>query len=478
LLPEDNAKWLNIVAGLVSGRPVGTEGVGGITVSYLAIASNVFQALGPLFGLTINQLSTVVSTVVVAYLLLIVISPLAIPRKRKGVETFRIEDLLPVLLTSIFLVSCLVQVMRFGHLTAALFMIFGTTALGNVVETTGDDSHRRFFSLEQGILLLGLCSIWLPFHLLAGPVSIALGISFLIEGSGSPIFSKNSWFLSLIFVIAVLGSLTTSLLASRYLAQQDHQIHNLLSAGGGTPTYSSEVIFLFFITTSAFVLLTRTNRLLLALASILLAVSLTISQIDLFTTGAMNYGSQKLLFLIISVSISALMVPTLHSLFETLNVRDHRLKPVVLCLSLALLLTQSGSLTLWSQLGNETTWIPQNSEDDANWRSILEIRSSGVQPLDEIPLTCGVENLEVMYNLDYNTYLCTRLLLSVSGLADEGSALIEWHLRGDSQRSVTSLVNLPLDVRRRNILVLNPDGSIKRVEAIEDYLDKVQAFSN
>ena len=161
LLPEDNAKWLNIVSEIVSNQRVDINHNSGVVVTYLASIYSYFTVIGTAFGWAANEITVVVNVVVLAGLFLIALAPLALcalgiwgPNRSRG-------SLVLSGLASLFMISAEVRCWLYGHLTAQLLIFFGVTFVSGSLHLggwKGGPIHQR----DLLIILIGFSNIWLP----------------------------------------------------------------------------------------------------------------------------------------------------------------------------------------------------------------------------------------------------------------------------------------------------------------------------
>jgi len=477
LSAEDNAKWLNVAAELVSGDQLAIPGVGGICVVLFAIVASFYRSIAPILNLSSSEVSIVVSTVVSSYLLLIVLSPLTlVSHRREGTSLVRqlLQDIFP----SLFLVAALVRLMQLGHFVSILFVLFGVTFFNcglNLGQSRSNSIHSKIDFL---IIMTAFCSLWLPFQIatfFAGLATVGVLIRYLIQlnvGQYPKILIGK-------VVLVFFGSVSVSVHALSYVlgdtTSDSNRVNDLFSAGGGTASYSffERILLLFLLL--LFLFFSRQNSWTIFTLNIFFIAGLSVSLLDYLVTGGLHYGSQKLEYLQISILLPCLLGPAISLAIKYFGSSMPALRTVSVVTCASFLALHSGSFGTWVDLARSTTWPSSSSDVGQDWQSTLSANEPDGQALTETPITCGIEFApNDLLSLDYNTYLCTRILHSVAGLENRDSnSLITWQLRGDAEKSIQFLSRLPDLIKDRKILVLNPDYSVRRLETIRSYLDRM-----
>jgi hypothetical protein len=256
----------------------------------------------------------------------------------------------------------------------------------------------------------------------------------------------------------------------------ENRILRLFAAGGGVASFSTFERLLLILLCSCVLfnqfLSDKVKRHVSVALSLFLLSAIFISSADYFMTGSLNYGSQKLEFLILSIVISSLLSRSITAILSNWPRTGQGVIGGVVLLAVAMTLTFNNSLVNWIDLARPSLWPSTDLENGPTWQSKVLIEHDRPQDLNDLPITCGVRTTDPnVLSLDYNTYLCTRTLTSLAGLENRGAGtLVEWQLRGDIDKSIDYLKTLPAELRQRDLIILNPSGSIYKIVALNEFL--------
>ena len=203
--------------------------------------------------------------------------------------------------------------------------------------------------------------------------------------------------------------------------------------------------------------------------SALATIGLLVAWLSYFQTGSLNYGAQKFEFIFISIAIPSMLgiLSRIHN--SRSNTIYEEMRIYGFSVILALVLTYSGTVLRWIDLGRASTWPPTPR---SGWPSIVVTGGLNAGGLDDLPIGCGEATEDsARLSLNYNTYLCTRILSSIAGLENAGiDPLIQWQLRSGTDLPSQFIIELPENIKKRKILILNPDGTINRTENLSRYM--------
>lgn len=462
---EDSAKWLNIVAQLVSDKSVDVGSVGGLCASYLSFVVAWVRTLSPMFGFVTTELSLLTSSTAVSELLLVILLPLGLlPMFSHACRRQDLLTAIPVqIVASIFLMSSSSQFLRLGQLSAQMVLLFGVVLVSRLSESdirTTQDIEPMLVAL---ILLTGLTSIWLPLQALTAFVSIIGGVFVVMHIRTGGALGTNAGLL-IACVALVPGSILTSFDTLTYVTHSGGTLQNLFSAGGGTPVHTTFIIFLAMVLLSLFVLIqhldspTRTTPLSWVLPLATVPV-IAIIMADYVRTGKVNYGSQKLTFMVLTIVVGGLLGPVVLGLAKHAVETTQRSLVLTCGAAVLLILTVDGSSLPWLEITRNSQWKSSQSVLDSGWARFTLVSNSTEQNISDLPIACGIVGKEDGgIGVDMNTYTCTRFLTAMTGLEKSAGPLVEWQLRGSWAESVVFLRRLPPEVQRRRIIRLDAEG--------------------
>ena len=476
---EDDAKWLNVISQLLSGNHVVVGNVGGVCVSFLSGVVSFARTLFPLFSLSTNEVSLVIDCLIVAQFLLVLALPLVIMSVyRSEMALNEIWAILPIhTVVSLFLMSASSQFMSVGHLSAQLVLVFGLSAAVHYVSPVddhiGQSDDRKTVGL---VLVLGVTTSWLPLQVLSIVPSVFLGVFVTKAMITRRVSARNFHWIGASLVLTV-GGLLVARNTMIYLSSNKNTITNLLSATGATQVHTTLVIFLAMASiVLAAVFVPRAGPQSVSSAVWLVvtiaAVLMVFVMADYVRTGKSNYGTQKLIYLTLTVIVGALLIPGVISLIgrTSSDVRTGAL--LAFSSALALGLVMDGSLLPWLELVKTSQWHSTASVADSPWARFTLSTDDSELTLETIPVACAIKKADSRVPaLDWTTYACTRFLTSIAGLESSAGPLVEWQLRNDWEKSKGYLLELPDEILDRNLIFIDESSKFVGLAPIRSILE-------
>lgn len=462
---EDNAKWVNTISQLVTGRHVDVGNIGGVCASYLSFVLSWCRTLSPLFGFVTNQVSLLVTTMVMSELALVVLVPIALaPLVRMVAGDRDLLVLLPVHgVAALFLVSCSDQFMQAGHLSAQLVVVFGVATLLHTMLDVGDDVRDPARMLVGLVLVAGLTSTWLPLQMLTVGVPVLMLVvaaRWRMSGGG-----LRGQLRPLVACAAVTpGAFLIARNTWVYVSHTDTTAQNLFAATGYTPSHTTFIITLALVLVALVAVVPSMPswdgpRPSLLPVSLMVLPLTAILMSDRLRTGKLNYGSLKVVFIVLTVVSGSLLVPAVVAVLRFVRQDARRAVAGALGAALLLVLTIEGSLLPWLDVTKQSQWRPKEAVLSSPWAQFTLVKDVDTQNLSDLPVACGIKtDKEDVLAVDYNTYTCTRFLTAMGGLESEAGPLVEWQVRTDWDKSVGYLRALPDVVLRKKIIRLDATG--------------------
>ena len=488
---EDNAKWTNVTSLITQGKSLGIGDIGGVLTTYLVVCESVLKTIFPIFKLNTSEISLGISTVVCGQLGLIIAAPLFLLPITKILNLSRnIWNSVPGFwVSSLIIAGGSAAFQSFGHLSSQLVLVVGVYSIGLLL-TSGTISHDGESIIFIGLFCLtATSSMWLPYQLLTGLIpliAVTVFVSLRIRSNRQNI-DKMALPPLLLTLIAIPIAVDTF----NYLTVTDTNFQNLLNAGGGTNTVTPVLlllpVFLLFSTLTARDKLISVenkagnpensdeNYMILTFVGL---VTIAVIYLDYLRTGTSHYGSLKVQFMC-SLFLVITLIPI--AITKVTNFESPARGFIVSCACSSLLIFAVSSDVTFSSLTQK--FRPQQwpetaiSSKDINWQAWITDMADDKKKLSEIPIACGELIVGKSYwNVNSETYLCTRQLHALAGLESTANPLVEWQLRSDWDKSVKYLWALPESVKQRNILVLT-EGKVVEVAQLDKYLFNEVAFN-
>ena len=476
---EDNAKWLNVLSQLLSGDHVVVGNVGGICVSFLSGIVSLSRTFFPLLTLSTNQVSLVIDCLIVAQLLLVLALPAMLIMAYRPDLTFRDQmTALPLhTVVAMFLMSASTKFMTAGHLSAQLVLVFGTAAAIHFVSTEQelerDSSDNKFTGL---VLVLGVTASWLPLQLLSAVPSAVLGVSCVRDVLVRGLSIRQVHRLG-VSVILMIGGLLVARNTFIYVTSDKSTITNLLSASGATPVHTTMVICLALVSVVLSAVfashsdghtITHSVRLVMIISLVLTAFVMA----DYLKTGTSNYGTQKMIYLTLTIVIGSLLIPGLLGVLSRISSDLRTTLLLAVASALTLGLAADGSLLPWLSLTKQSQWHSTASVAESPWARFTLPGKENSMSIATMPIACAIKKAgTTVPAVDWTTYACTRFLTSMAGLEASAGPLVEWQLRNDWVKSKAYLLDLPEVILNRELILIDESSKFVGLAPIKTILE-------
>ena len=486
LTSEDNAKWTNVASLIVQGKAIGIFSIGGVTTTCLVLCETLLSALFPIIGLSKNEISLSISTVISGQLLLIILAPLVLLPLTKllNIDRYSWKAIPGFWLSSFIIAGGSAALANLGHLSSQLVLLVGVYSICILLTSEASQKNAELNFFLGLLCVTATASIWLPIQLLTAVVpvvAVSVFITRRIKKNSNQVFNP----LICAPLLLTIAAIPIAIDSFNYLTVTKTNFQNLLVAGGATNTVTPILSLLPFVLICA--LLAGRERLRVdgavtifsgksnenfGVLSLVALITLSVLFVDYFRTGSSHYGSQKVQYMCALLLIITMIPIAIAKLTDAeLPVRGFMLSGGC---SLLLLLALSSDPTFSSltQRFRAQQW-PSISLDpkDATWQAYVTSLSINGGTLAELPIACGeIVELKRYWTVDFNTYLCTRSLVALAGLEIDGGPLVEWQLRSDWKRSLNYLREMPESVKTRNILILH-HGIVLYTGRIDIYFD-------
>ena len=503
VVAEDNAKWINASARLVSDAPLDTwSNVGGPLILLLTLSASILAGLSQLLYGGVNEVSLASGSPILAQHLLIIASPFALaPLIAKAVQVGKSRQFLPwwsFSLSALILWSCITVLLQVGHISLQYTLLVLTLWISAFFVP------QRFARSLTSAAAATLAMVWFPL----GPVSLVVIIAGLLIGfrrllGPSPKYPGIALTLGFgTIALLMFGFLWSSITFSLGLNAQEVSTVGGSGAGsvaaislpslplfddpGGTEQVSLTLLILTAIGVVGVLYATSTpdinHRKTLARISpmiLLASFAATVAILDFWAVGdGPGYGALKVGFaclipiLVVSLPIALLVFGPQHRGATYMGVGLVAL--VVVTLSVDTLLPRALMQlkpSLWPTTADSPYWGP------------AEVRRTGDQPLENNPIACvylptGSPEPSALPR-GQTAYSCTRILTAVAGLGGSGAeVLTQWELAEWLQnRSLWTdfharMSALPPEVRARSVILMDADNNVVGIETIDYLLGK------
>ena len=496
VVAEDNAKWIDASARLVSDAPLNTwSNVGGPVVLLLTLAASILAGLSHMLYGGVNDVALASGSPILAEHLLIIASPFALtPLIARAVRVGNSKRFIPwwsFALGALILWSCVTVLLSVGHITLQYTLLILTLWVGSFF------LPQRFTRSLTSAAVATLAMVWFPL----GPVSIVviavglfMGIRHLLGSS-----SRRSG-VALTLGFGAIGFLLFEFLQSSLtysLGLQAQQFKFIGGGGagslpaislpslplfddpGGTERVSLTLLILTAIGVVGVLLITATpninHRQVFASFSpmILLAgFAATVAVLDFWAVGdGPGYGALKVAFaclipiLVVTLPIALLAFAPNHRGGTILGAGMVGIILVAICLdSLLPRALMQLKPSLWPSVATSPYWGP------------AEVRRTGTQPLATNPIACvylpaGASKPSALPK-GQTAYSCTRVLNGVAGLGTGAAVLTEWELAEWLQnRSLwddyhARISALPPDIRARSVILMDEGDNVVGLETL------------
>jgi hypothetical protein len=445
---EDNGAWLDVTSHLISGKALAFEQAGGPLVAFLSICQSVSRVT--VYALTgkINDLSSVLNPLVIAYSLLIIFSAIALtPYLGRIGQKIGRSSIYIGISTWLLIVGAILIAQSSGHLSFIFVAVVYLNVISELVGNTNIGTRDKRLNV---VCLISVMPVWLPLN----TVSLGLSVWLLVSLAKDLKTGNAKRMIDLAIVPVILGVLYLSVLSLNYSVSSSSQLKNLFSAQGGVGAVSP--IFIAILSTSLIVLsFMCTANEFKRLMPIIAVVGYTffVITVDIWLTGQMNYGSTKLLIgaLIVTSPVTCLyMTEKLILRIDGLVGKSFASALVVVIFMFGLL--DSSTQSVLKSL-SPSKW-PQNLKTlERSWRDAVLIKSENIG-LEDLPIGCVTRDDSGDIWFDMETYGCSRQLSSISGVWGISNLLNELQLWPDKIR-VKQLKDLPVALLDRKLLVLD-----------------------
>lgn len=471
---EDNGAWLDVAARMASGQSINFGQVGGPLVVFLAICQSIGRIISKIMSSNSNELAATANTLLVAYSMIFVMVsvPLTILVSKlrangKNIKLFLIN-------IAIWFLACggFALAQGSGHLSfefAMVYHLLGITWFYHRPESS------NFENLLVITCLILVSPVWLPLNL----VGLLLVVPAFFLSKESVKDSKLDLFLT--GIVCTINAIGVLILCQsiKYATSTITQTQNLFSADGGTAAVSSGATLALVAGLIAMVVLEqkfkRKHDSNLKVVLVAVTYVLIITFANYWLTGSGGYGSAKLYFGL-TLILFPLMIQKITShyvLGENMENSWKDISVVIILIALFSFVDDKGSAFTWnlSPIQFTETEIVQKTD----WRDVVRITSES-KALDSLPIGCVTIDDSGDISADMDTYLCTRLLVSLAGKWSKSQSLVEFQLMPDEKR-ISQLINLDKSLFDSKLLKLSVVdhkvlGTIKVSDLIDSYTEK------
>jgi len=484
---EDNAKWTNVTSLIVQGKNLGVSDIGGVVTTYLVVCAGFIKVLFPIFGLNDSEISLSILAVVCGQLFLIILAPLSLLPLTKLLSPSRYSwKAAPGFwLSSLIIAGGSTAFQSLGHLASQLVLCLAVYSVC-ILLTSGSNKKSGVLRLFIGLLcVVATASAWLPLHLLTAVIPIiAVGVA-LFPSTRS--YDKKVLNLSSKVILAlILASTPIAIESWRYLTSSKENFQNLLLAGGATNTVSPILsilpicLFILIIikrqtpeTNSAEWMSDDRNHENIAVLMLVTIFTIAVIYVDYVRTGSAHYGSLKVQYMCALILIITMMPIAA----AKITASEPPIPGFILAgtCSMLLLFSLSGDQTFtalttkfraqqWPEIA---IWTKE-----VNWQAYITDMTVSEKKIADMPIACGeIVVGERYWNVNSETYLCTRHLVALAGLEKAGGPLVEWQLRADWMSSIDYLRMMPDEVKSRNVLILSAEGKVVGEARVDSYFN-------
>lgn len=478
---EDNDKWIDLASNITSNHLVSVAG-----------ANSGFEAVAVFLGVQFanvvsqlvlggdNQLATASFGVVLAHGIPLVLAPLATTpfllgrQPQEDVSFFRKVKFSGYLVTNVVFVAGLLIDVSFGHLTVECSAVVLVFALGLALNARGK-LNRYIFAL---VLISTSGAIWLPLNYFSLVVAfVGITLPFVLRKTLTPrIFGLTILAVCVNAIVTLFIQFPDFMYLSGQSSESGIPVQRLVISEGGVPD-SDWALILFAVVGVVSVLLSasklaaRARALSLAPLILFVAYSLAIVYYDSWATGAgAHYGTRKIIFLVCIVLVALCLPMAMEHVAEKFRSAHH--VRVVLAIAVLLVFSMNGFIPRAVGVASPTMW--PHAEPTA-WRSQVEVKNTGSQPLAELPIACVTFSGQE-YSATDDAYFCTRLLVSLRGLEQKAGALVELMLIKNfaiGSPSVGRLMTLDTKILDSMVLVIDGHGNVVDELSVRHLYDRL-----
>jgi hypothetical protein len=483
---EDNAKWLNFTSHLTLSMPVSLHGgnAGGEAI-LLTVAVAIVGALSHVFMGGINEVGISVTSVVLAHEILVSLSALAVGSvvlKNLPTQGSRVTKLLalalPLAFSSAVLSAGILLSFDNGQLTAEFVMAALTFGLGSLLRP---DLRVQDFVLTI-VVVSGIGFVWLPliaFGPILGIIGLVLGIRLFRAET-----KETKLALTIVLSINVAFTALNTLPDFHYLLSQAADglpLKSLVTSEGGTPGSEWYLVLVTCLSLAVLSFLSEkrddideSKALGASPLWVLALLACAAWYFDAWSTHAPgHYGTLKLTWVacVVITSVSAGRSIDIISKFS----RKPNSLTAVASISLVLLFTFTGMFPRGFAEFSPDHWSKVVSgAGEPGWASFMEPDQNTSNHIAQAPVGC-IMSSTVGYSANFETYRCTRFLVSLRGLEKQATPLIDLQLYGLSSplnHDAKALQDLSLmtdSVRSLNLLKINEAGRVVGLVSIQQF---------
>lgn len=511
---EDNAKWLDFTSQLVAGHPM-AQGVplGGPLELFMVVVTTLLSVISLVSFGGVNQVFVVANGVIYAEYLLAFLAPFAFAplaeakfRRLAGSPT---KDFLPAPLlwiASFVLIVGSLAVSGLGHMT--LQFVFLCVANWSSTFLAGTRIPHAYLLSSIGIVSAAI--VWFPLTVVAIVLFALIGIGLVIVLIQRRSFTSRFGVSVALWAITVIVSWTTLTNALKYMVDIPASTTAMSgSAGGGgvaTSVGAMLVRNLQLLTSQGGTEIVQPLLGVLALGSAVLAA--------LFLSHRKNASRRSLLratFPIAFMAIYSLVLMVLGTWYAGSGPAYGALKTaflttiVVLAVTLPFALMEIDRkragitlvrlaaivgilylLSIDTLLPRAITYLspqqwPTSTGSDKGYWWPAEVRAVADQPLAANPIGCAYLHQGQPPSAlpgGQLAYSCTRLLVGLAGKDTQAQALVDWERREWLNNTEAwydeypNLINMPEDVRARQLILMNDLNGVTGLDNIQSFLDR------
>lgn len=506
---EDNAKWLDFTAQLITGHDI-VQGVamGGPLQLYLVVVSTALAAISAVALGGVNEVFVASNAVVYGQYAMAIIAPFALAplvetRLRRGRKSDG-DRLIPaplVLTGTFILFAASLAVSGLGHLTLQFSLL--VIALWVAVFVVGASFPRMH--LYASLAAASAALVWFPLSPIALVVVVA-GVVVLVMGVRRAGFRSYAapalaW---AAFTVLAGGAIWG---ATKYMAAPDAttaagasggvrgvvaavhaEVADLLNSRGGT----QEVGPMLGILVAAVVVLgvhvvvsgrVRQKHPAVAMVplTLLAAYAMVITVPGTWYVGSgPNYGALKTTFLVSIVALAVLTPIALAGLDSRRTgmtvLRWTGIAAIIYVMAVDTILPRAFVYV------SPHAWPSASGDSVPAYWAPAEVQRTGSQSIASNPIACAFRPQGAIVPTALpdgkRAYSCTRILVGLGGADATGQALPDWLRRewfaneGAWDNEWTALSNMPDDLRRRNIILMDDYSNVIGLEPVQYFLDR------
>lgn len=511
---EDNAKWLDFTAQMISGAPI-EQGVpmGGPLQLAVVFISTALAVVSLLAFSGVNEVFVAANSVIYLQYALVALVPFAlapiaearIGARRDGEERRFIPA--PAIWTaSLAMMAGSLAVSGLGHLT--LQFVFLVVGLWASVFLVGTRIRHAYLLTSLAVVVVSV--IWFPIMPVSAGVLIASAVMVVMKLVRSRRVSDVPWVASALVLATIVLMWTSIASAFVYMADITPAASGpagggargvtaglgvsslqLLSSQGGTEQVSSILAILAGASAILGAMLIVRQRpglhgvvALKPFVPLILIVgyALVLSLIGTWYAGTgPEYGALKTTFM---ATIVVLAVTLPFAIMEVSRRSSGRtLVRVLAIVTVVYLLTIDTILPRALTLVSPEQWPATNADPRGYWWP-AEVRNTADQSIAANPIGCaylpqGAELPSVLPD-GQRAYSCTRLLAGLSGKdsAVDGQPLVDWARREWLTNTPAwldaypSFLNMPESVRAKQLILLDVNNRVVGLASVQSLMDK------